>query len=333
VRHRFTSPPKKGMRPSRNSSLLCDVTSILRRRIPLREAAYGGYGDVTTKLIDVHCNVDLQDEMGYTPLNIGAGSGHESVAKQLLARSNIDLRTVETEDDLTALQLVHQQGHAGIATLIRNTRRQREKEERRRKEEENRQKEEVERRQKEIRRQREEETRLWKEEEDRRKEEEDFCRVWRGPIELLEKAKGNERKSGFGLRRPWMQEIKETLFDFSKMEEDAESLAEVLVAQQLVLSTDFPASQDNVVPPDGGGGGALEGDAACEVDVEGNMELESVVVEDSLTGDMLEEQWLCANSDNESHNWTIWYTDEVRKWYKHAVRKWYKHTVSSLKSH
>jgi len=211
---------------------------------------------------------------------------------------------VETEGGRTALQLAQEQGHADITTLIRNTRRQREEEERRRKEEENRQKEEVERRQKEIRRQREEEARLRKEEEERRKEEADFCRVWRGPIELLEKAKGNERKSAFGLRRPWMQEIKETLFDFSKMEEDAESLAGVLAAQQHVLSTDFAASQDNVVPPDGGGGGALEGDAACEVDVERNMEQESVVEEDSLPGDMSEEQWLCANSDNESNNWT-----------------------------
>ncbi len=124
------------------------------------------------------------------------------------------------EGDRTALQLDQQQGHAGIATLIRNTRRQREEEERRRKEEENRQKEEEERRQEGITRQREEEARLWKEEEERRKEETDFCRVWREPIELLEKAKGNERHSAIGLRRPWMQEIKETLFDFSKMEDD-----------------------------------------------------------------------------------------------------------------
>ena len=237
--------------------------------------------------------------------------------KQLLlaARCNIDLQA----QGLTALQAAQRAGHAEIATLIRTTRRQREEEERRRKEEENRQKEEEERRQKEIRRQREEEARLRKEEEERRKEEADFCRVWREPIALLEKSKVNERKSGFGLRRPWMQEIKETLFDFSKMEEDAESLAGVLAAQQQVLSTDFAASQDSVVPPDGGGGGALEGDAACEVDVERNMEHESVVEEDSLPGDMSEEQWLCANSDNESRNWTIWYTDEVRKWYKHAV--------------
>jgi hypothetical protein len=60
-----------------------------------------------------------------------------------------------------------------------------------------------------------------------------------------------------------MQEIKETLFDFSQMEEDTESLAGVLAAQKHVLSTDFASSQDDVVPPDGGGGGALEVDAAC----------------------------------------------------------------------
>jgi hypothetical protein len=113
------------------------------------------------------------------------------------------------EGGLTALQLA--QGHlrAGIATLIRNTSRQSKEEERRRKEE-NRQIEEEEKRQKETRRQREEEARLRKEEE-RRKEETDFCRVWREPIDLLGKAKGNERKSAFVLRRPWMQEIKETV--------------------------------------------------------------------------------------------------------------------------
>ncbi len=72
------------------------------------------------------------------------------------------------------------------------------------------------------------------------------------------------------------------MFDFSKMEEDAESLAGVLAAQQHVLSTDFVASEDSVVSPDGGGGVTLEGDAAGEVDVERNMEQESVVEEDSL---------------------------------------------------
>jgi hypothetical protein len=63
---------------------------------------------------------------------------------------------------------------------------------------------------------REEQARLRKEEEEWRKEETDFCRVWREPIELLENAKGNERKSAFGLRRPWMQEIKETFFLFQQ---------------------------------------------------------------------------------------------------------------------
>jgi hypothetical protein len=67
-----------------------------------------------------------------------------------------------------------------------------------------------------------------------------------------------------------MQEIKEGPFDFSKMEEEVEgeSLAGVLAAQQQVLSTDFAASEDNRVPPDGAMEGALEGDNHCEVDRE-----------------------------------------------------------------
>jgi len=202
-----------------------------------------------------------------------------------------------------------------------------------------------------------------------KEEETDFCRVWREPIELLQKAKGNERKSAFGLRRPWMQEIREGLFDFSKMEEDAESLSEVLAAQEHVLSADFAASQGNGVPTGGSGfvergteaedaeerrgreekheterlfmskffddayvpqygGGALVGSEAarCEEGVEKrSTEEESVVEEDSLPGDMSEEQWLRASSDKDSDNRTIWYTDQVRKWYKHAV--------PSLKSH
>jgi len=211
---------------------------------------------------------------------------------------------------------------AGVAALTQN-KRQREEEERRRKKEEERQKEEEERRRKERHRQSEEEVRQRKEEEERQKEEADFCRVWREPIELLEKAKGTDTQSAFGLRRPWMQEIKETFFDFSKMEEDAKSLAGVLAAQQQVLSSDSAASHDNRLAPDGGGGGALEGDDACEVDAVRNMDQEEEE-EDRLPGDMSEEQWLRTNSDNESENWTIWYTEEVRKWYKHAV--------SSLKS-
>ena len=90
---------------------------------PLYIAAEKGHATVTEHLIAACCNVDLQDAMGYTPLHIAAGSGHESVVKQLLAaRCNIDLRAVELEGR-TALQLAQQQGHAGIATLIRNTRR------------------------------------------------------------------------------------------------------------------------------------------------------------------------------------------------------------------
>jgi hypothetical protein len=76
------------------------------------------------------------------------------------------------------------------------------------------------------------------------------------------------------------------------------------------------------------GGGALVGSEAarCEEGVEKrSMEEGSVVEEESLPGDMLEEHWLLSTSDNDSDNRTIWYTDQVRKWYKHAV--------PSLKSH
>ena len=89
-----------------------------------------------------------------------------------------------------------------------------------------------------------------------------------------------------------------------------------------MLSTDLAASQDNHLPPDGDMESAFEGNNHCEVDVDRNMEQELVVEEDLPHS---EEQWLRANSDNESDKWTIWYTDQVRKWYKHAV--------SSLKSH
>jgi hypothetical protein len=37
------------------------------------------------------------------------------------------------------------------------------------------------------------------------------------------------------------------------------------------------------------------------------MEQTSVVEEDNLPGDISEEKWMCANSDNESDNWTMVY--------------------------
>ena len=60
------------------------------------------------------------------------------------------------------------------------------------------------------------------EQEDRQKAETDFCRVWREPIELLEKENGKRTLLVLGPRRPlpWMQPIRETKCDFSKLEED-----------------------------------------------------------------------------------------------------------------
>ncbi len=93
-----------------------------------------------------------------------------------------------------------------------------------------------------------------KEEEERQKEETDFMRTWSEPIYRLENAKGT-----VGPRRPWMQGIRESEYDFSTLEED-DYYSEVVVAQEQVLSTDFAAlSLENGVPLDGiGRGGALE---------------------------------------------------------------------------
>ncbi len=310
----------------------------------LHFAAEKGHAPVAKQLLAVRCNVDLEGKFGRTALQLAEHHGHAGVATLLrkkrqetpLLGGRVVINGLVAKPELngragTAVSFDDDKGRYSVeldesssfmiggaflnpmikpfnllptVCSVRNTKREREEEERRRKE---------------IRRQREEEARQRRDEEEQQKEETDFCRVWREVIELLEKTKGNEIKSAFGLGRPWMQEIKENLFDFSKMEEDAESLAGVLAAQQHVLSTDFAASQDNSPSPDGGGGGALEGDAACEVHVEKNMKQESVDEEDSLPGDMSEEQWLRANSDNESDNWALWYTEEVRKWYKHAV--------------
>jgi hypothetical protein len=65
--------------------------------------------DVTEQVIASHCNLDLQEEMGYTPLHIVTVSGLDSVEKQfLVAHCNMELRTVEMEDDRTVLQLAKQ---------------------------------------------------------------------------------------------------------------------------------------------------------------------------------------------------------------------------------
>jgi hypothetical protein len=64
---------------------------------------------VTEQIITSHYNVDLQEEMGYTPLHIVTVSGLDSVEKQfLVAYCDMELRTVEMEDDRTALQLAKQ---------------------------------------------------------------------------------------------------------------------------------------------------------------------------------------------------------------------------------
>jgi ankyrin repeat protein len=82
-------------------------------------AAGNGHEAVTEQLIAARCNVDLQeDKYGGTPLHVAAHQGHEPVTKQLIAaRCNVDLKT---NNGLTALQVAERQGHAGVATMIRN---------------------------------------------------------------------------------------------------------------------------------------------------------------------------------------------------------------------
>ena len=161
------------------------------------------------------------------------------------------------------------------------------------------------------------------EEDDLQKEETDFCRVWRGPIELLEKVNEKRNLSAVGPRRPlpWMQDIRETTYDFSKLEEeDGEKLGErkdILMSPMQAPKKMLNVGASDFVPSLGGfaedgssGIRRMEG----EVDVERNMENDTA--EDSLPGDMSDEQWLRTNS---AENLTLWYTDQVRKWYRHAV--------------
>jgi ankyrin repeat protein len=88
---------------------------------PLHLASQNAHASVTELLIAARCNVDLQDKVGFTPLHfaaVGALKGHETATKHLIAaRCNVDL---QANDGATALQFAEVQGHAGIATLIRN---------------------------------------------------------------------------------------------------------------------------------------------------------------------------------------------------------------------
>ena len=79
------------------------------------------------------------------------------------------------------------------------------------------------------------------EEEERQQEEKDFCRLWREPIELLGKTMGKDRKAAacgaMPAMRAWMQGIRETLYDFSQIEEEgAVHYSDVLLAQEQEVS-------------------------------------------------------------------------------------------------
>jgi hypothetical protein len=86
---------------------------------PLVAAAAFGHASVTKQLIEARCNIDVQGDNGCTPIYIAAQNGHAPVTKQLIeARCDIDLQTKGGE---TALQAAQRAGHAAIVTLIRNT--------------------------------------------------------------------------------------------------------------------------------------------------------------------------------------------------------------------
>jgi ankyrin repeat protein len=56
-------------------------------------AAQNGHSTVTTQLLAVRCNVDLQSSSGVTVLYVAAQNGHVSVTHMLIqARCNMDLQ-------------------------------------------------------------------------------------------------------------------------------------------------------------------------------------------------------------------------------------------------
>jgi ankyrin repeat protein len=60
---------------------------------PLLHAAGSGHATVAKQLIAAPCNVDLQDKEGHTPLYYAAGNGHAAFTKPLIAaRCNVDLQ-------------------------------------------------------------------------------------------------------------------------------------------------------------------------------------------------------------------------------------------------
>ena len=249
---------------------------------PLHLAAGNGHEAVTKQLIQARCNVNLQeDENGGMALHVAAFHGRATVTKQLLtARCNVDL---QANDDATAPQAAELEGHTGIATLIRK---QKHKSAERGKKD----------------------TLLQASPVQIKKQKEDADRAMK---ELLE------------------EEDKESKYDFSTLEEDEyqtfggrHSQAPLMPPPMQAPKKMLNIGASEFVPSLGGfaedssGTGRMEGDNDLEVDVERNMENDTA--EDSLPGDMPDEQWLRTNSDIGAEN-LIWYTDQVRKWYRHAV--------------
>ncbi len=86
----------------------------------LCQAAYDGDAAKVSRLLSAQGEqsfINYQDARGSTPLTFAAQNGHAAVAKQLISARCNDL---QMENWSTALQLAWFQGHAGIASLIRN---------------------------------------------------------------------------------------------------------------------------------------------------------------------------------------------------------------------
>ena len=69
-------------------------TRDARGETPLYWVALNGNATVTERLIEVSCNLDLQEENGRTPLHAAVVTGHVAITQQLIeARCNVDLQT------------------------------------------------------------------------------------------------------------------------------------------------------------------------------------------------------------------------------------------------
>ncbi|KAH3629536.1 hypothetical protein KXW27_002712 [Aspergillus fumigatus] len=79
-------------------------------------AAYFGFHDIISALIENQQAVDVTDDWGHTPLMFGAGKGHKDVVRKLLDEGAIiDAKDI---DGRTALSWATEKGHAHVVELL-----------------------------------------------------------------------------------------------------------------------------------------------------------------------------------------------------------------------